>query len=174
MAAKRKTTKSGKPKPSLPRQSSFDWKKELRKDGFKISRNGKITKEITINWRTKYKPKELTPAKFAKLQKKSFVDKEEITTKITLTKDKALNLLAKNAGFKNIAAFFDFRKTDKYREFEIKAKNAGVDSSLTSNFLQHLKAWKDVDFENRSEEAFDVLHDLHYVDYDDIDRYVED
>lgn len=161
------TKKAVKQKAKLPPLKKFDWKKELRKDGFKISRDGKIQKQVLNNKKGQsYTEKELLRRQ-AKTGTPAYKMKK-------FTKTQALNIIARKQGYKNIQAYFKERKSDKHRVFERYAKEAGIDSGLGSSFETKYKAYADSGYEHGTDEEYDLLYDLDMVGDDDIDRYIED
>lgn len=162
-----KKKQSAKPKSKLPPLVKFDWKKELRKDGFKISRDGKISKQVLNNKKGQsYTEKEL-------LRRQAKTGVPAYKTK-KFTKTQALNVVARRQGYKDIHHYFKIRKTDKHRVFERYAKDAGQATGLGSSFESKYKSYADTGYEHGTEEEYDLLYDLDMVGDDDIDRYTED
>ena len=156
-----------KPKAKLPPLKKFDWKKELRANGFKISRDGKIQKQVLNQPKgNKYSEKTLLRRQ-AKTGTPAYKQKK-------FTKTQALNVVARQQGYKDIKHYFKIRKDPKHRHFEKLARDAGKDTGLGSQFEDKYKAYSDVGFEHGTDEEFDLLYDLDVIDEGDYDRYFED
>lgn len=155
-----------KKKAKLPPLSKFDWKKELRGNGYKISRTGKITKEV-LN-----QPKGGESTEKQLLRRQAKYNIPAYKTK-GFTKQQALNNLARNIGYKDINSYFKARKTGKHRVFERYAREAKKKIGLGSKFEKQYKKYADSGFDHGQEE-YDLLSMLDMVDEDDYDPYSED
>ena len=156
-----------KPKASLSPLKKFDWKKELRKDGYKISNDGKIKKQV-LN-----QPKGQKYSEKILLRRQAKTGTPAYKTK-TFSKSRALNDLAHKAGYNNIEEYFAARKTAKHRYFEHLVDEADKDTGIGSDFERKYKAYADTDFESGTDEEFDLLYEADLADEQDYDRYIED
>jgi len=168
MATKKKKTASSKPKEKLPPLKKFDWKKELRANEFKISRDGKISKQVLNQPRSgkQYTEKQL-------LRRQAMMNIPAYKQK-KFTKTQALNQVVRQQGYKNIKQYFKIRKEDKHRIFERKASERGKEIGLGSDFEQAYANWQATGYERGSEAEFDLLYEIDDVADEDYDRYTED
>jgi len=161
---------ASKKKVKAPPLAKFDWKKELRKNGFKISRDGAIHKQV-LNQPKKAKGITYTEKALIRRQAKTGIPAYK---QKKYTKTQALNLLAREQGYKDIKDYFKVRKSPKHRHFEQIAKEEKKSTGLGSSFEEKFKAYADTGYEHGTEEEYDLLYDLDMVDEEDYDDYPED
>lgn len=145
----------------------YDYRKDLRKQGFKISRDGKITK-LVLN-KPKESAKPATEKVLTRLQAMTGVPAYKVKK---YTKAQALNELARSSGYKNYKAYQKQRKTGKHKAFERMARKHGVDAGLGSKFEKMFKAYADSGYEDV--EKRDLLFYMGEIDVEDFDKYTED
>lgn len=169
MATKKSKSKlpaTEKSKTKLPPLIKFDWKKELRANGFKVSRDNKITKQV-LN-----QPKGRTYTEKVLLRRQAKYNIPAYKTK-KYTKTQALNVIARETGYKDIKTFFKARKTDKYRVFARYARDAKKPTELGSEFARKYKTYSDTGFASGEAET-DLLEEVDMIGPEDYDKYIED
>jgi len=166
--AKKKAAKAvTKVKEKLSPLVKFDWRKEIRKAGFKVSRLGVITKQV-LN-----QPKEKIHTEKSLIRRQAITGIPAYKTK-KYTKTQALNNVAREAGYRNIKQYFRERKTDSHRKFERQALKNKKDTSLSSEFERAYANYANAGYAEQSEEEYELLYESGLIDEEDYRTYTED
>lgn len=161
-------TKKATKKEKLPPLSKFDYKKELRKNGFKISRDGTIKKQV-VNKPRKKGEKPYTEQALIRRQAMTGIPAYR---QKKYTKTQALNEVARKNGYKDFKAYNKVRKSGKHRVFQELARKHGKDFGVGGELETKYKAYVDSGYD--PSEEYDLLYTLGEVGDEDEDRYKED
>lgn len=88
------------------------------------------------------------------------------------SKETALNYSAKQSGFSSWDKYKEERKTRAYKQFEKRARQKKVNTTLGKTFAKQFAAWKKSGYVKKSEELRDLLTTVKWIDEKNYARYV--